>query len=827
MICNKMIVKRLFALCFCFVFAGSVFSQSEYVSVLPTKQVSLKAQNSNSTLKVLPFFDDFAYSYTVPLQTLWQDDDAYVNTAFAKNMITIGVASLDAMNRNGKLHESVGVSASVADYLTSVPINLKTYEKTYYSDKLYVKSNSTFNLLSDSYYLFDKEQNTYVSVKQRLAYKPGDTLYLKENDVFVAKQDSLYDDTKTYIEGSYKNEHQWFTYSLADSIALSFAYEAGGVVDTPEKTDSLVLEFYVPYDTTGFFINEITTSGLELYNATDSTISLDGYLLSFDEAHSSYVTLKNVDVTPFQHVVITPKEVGLDSYTVALAYLYSPDTVNIDSIVVKETLGTDYAYARLTDGNPIWSYTATITLGECNPSWKWIWSTSESTNNEFTSVYIPIDEISYLVKGFRFRFKNYASLSNDESHARNEDFWHLDMIWLDANRCDTIVSVPDVAFTTEISPLYSRYKALPMTHFSKVTNSDFRMTIPATFSNFDSEYRKLKFYFSVEKSHANEAVTFATYETDMPPQETVTERDILTDFDVEFYDFLAEDVNVYQNGEYDFKYYYTDINNSLNSQYRWNDTCRVKLTLSNYYAYDDGTPEAGYGLRDAPMGRVAFRFDMLQPDTLKAIAMYFNPTLLETATTFNLCVWSNDNGLPGDLLYYSPSEKVAYADGIYEFVDYEIKPDCIVSGEAGLYVPKSYFIGWEQPNDVLLNIGIDLNSSVTKRLYYNLGFEWESSVQTGALLMRPIVGTYDANTSVDDMYISDIQIYPTIASSNVIIQSNEEIAQICVYDLNGACVLVTSQSQFSVASLANGIYVVIITTQDGKKVMKKMVKTAK
>ena len=59
--------------------------------------------------------------------------------------------------------------------------------------------------------------------------------------------------------------------------------------------------------------------------------------------------------------------------------------------------------------------------------------------------------------------------------------------------------------------------------------------------------------------------------------------------------------------------------------------------------------------------------------------MYFNPTMLENAVTFNLCVWANDNGYPGELLYYSPSEIVQYAEGMYQFVDYEIKPENIVS----------------------------------------------------------------------------------------------------------------------------------------------------
>ncbi len=818
-------MKRLLILFVCACSQILLYAQSEVLTVLSScKENTLKSEEvATQNLKSLPFFDDFAYPYSKPLSSLWIDDKAFVNTGFAKNMPTIGVATLDAMDSNGKLYESVGTTASVADYLTSVPLNLKYYEKVYLSDKLYRKQGGSFVLLDDSYYIFDKEQNQYVSVKQRVAYVAGDTIYQKSADSYIPLQDSLYDENKKYVEGSYSYEHQQYAYTVKDSLALSFYYQAGGVVDVPEANDSLVLEWYIPYDTTGLFLNEISASGVEIYNATENVISLEGYILVFDALETviandslAFFTLPEIQISSFGHYVVTPNLFGRKSFTKAYAYLYSPEQVLVDSIDLKQSLNADISYARLPDGNPQWSFTATPTLGECNPSWKWAWATSKKTGDDFVSVYIPLDDKMFLVEGVRFRFKNYVSLSNDLSHARNEDFWHLDMIWLDANRTCSQQTVADVAFAAEFPSLYSRYKALPMKHFAQVSNSDFRMTIPATFTNFDSEYRKLKFHFAIDKRHTDESVTFDTYETDMPPQKTVTERDILTDFDIDFYDFLADDVDVYEVGEYDFTYYYTDINNSLNSQYRWNDTCRVSLTLANYYAYDDGTPEAGYGLREAPMGRVAYRFDMLQPDTLKAISMYFNPTKLSTATTFNLCVWTNESGKPGDLLYYSPSEKVAYADGIFQFVDYEVKPSCIVSGEEELVLPKSYFIGWEQPNDVLLNIGIDLNTSVTRRLYYNLGFEWESSVQNGALLLRPVVGKYELKTGVEDLQERAICVAPTVATSQVDIITAEQIKYVSVVDLQGKVVKVSRSNTVFVSDLENGNYIVVIATDKGK-----------
>ena len=818
-------ISRIF---FCTLLPLFSLAQQEDLVVLPTKNQSLlkSAQLPLISLKALPFFDDFAYPYTKPLASLWADDDAFVNTAFAKNMPTIGVVSLDAMDASGALHESVGITPSISDYLTSQPINLKTYEPIYFSDKLYKKGAGTFSLLDDTYYMYDSEKNTYTSVSQRLAYSAGDTIYVKSGDVYLVANDSLYDEKNEYIKGSYSYENQYITYAIKDSLALSFSYQAGGYVDVPELGDSLVLEFYAPYDTAGLFINEITATGIELYNALDSAVSLQGYYLLFaplatvlQKDSLQYFALPEEKILPYQHMVYTPEQFGLKSFAKAYAYLYSPDTLLVDSVSLNYALTNDAVYARMTDGNPTWSYTGEATLGYCNPSWERVWATSNPTGDAFVSVYLPLLRQKYLVKGFRFRFKNYTSLSNDESHARNEDFWHLDMILLDAHRTVDVQQVADVAFAKEITPLYTKYRAMPLSHFAQVSYNDFRMTIPATFTNFDKEYRKLKFYFSVKKKHTGDVLTYSTYETDMPPQITVTERDILTDFDVDFYDFIAQDTANYKKGEYEFQYYYNDINNALNSQYRWNDTCRTLLTLENYYAYDDGTPEAGYGLRDAPMGKVAFKYDILQPDTLTSVAMYFNPTM-ESATTFNLCIWADNNGVPGELLYYATSEEQQYEDGLYQFVRYPINPENIVSGAENLIVGKTFFVGWEQPNDVLLNVGMDLNTELHNTLYYNVGFQWELSSQTGALLIRPTFRDSDNNTSIAQPNNS-ISIYPTIARSFIQVEPSSQVASVCLYTMQGLKLTESTSSILSVESLPSAWYVAVITTIDGRKEISK------
>ncbi len=82
------------------------------------------------------------------------------------------------------------------------------------------------------------------------------------------------------------------------------------------------------------------------------------------------------------------------------------------------------------------------------------------------------------------------------------------------------------------------------------------------------------------------------------------------------------------------------------------------MNFRNYYAYDDGSPEYGFGISgESTAGALlACRFRVYQPDTLRALQMLFNKTRNHANADlgFQLCVWKDEGGLPGELLYMSP-----------------------------------------------------------------------------------------------------------------------------------------------------------------------------
>jgi len=82
------------------------------------------------------------------------------------------------------------------------------------------------------------------------------------------------------------------------------------------------------------------------------------------------------------------------------------------------------------------------------------------------------------------------------------------------------------------------------------------------------------------------------------------------------------------------------------------DTITGLQKLYNYFAYDDGTPEASYGLTPAG-SMLAYRFNLDKPDTLRAVRMYFNHVLNnQNVQYFLLCVWNDNAGTPGDTILF-------------------------------------------------------------------------------------------------------------------------------------------------------------------------------
>lgn len=88
------------------------------------KQYSSNKKAGGTDTIEIPFIDDFSESYVEPKPTLWADKYAYINNRYSLNPVTAGMATLDAYDYNGAPYKTANKSPFIADYLTSLPINL-------------------------------------------------------------------------------------------------------------------------------------------------------------------------------------------------------------------------------------------------------------------------------------------------------------------------------------------------------------------------------------------------------------------------------------------------------------------------------------------------------------------------------------------------------------------------------------------------------------------------------------------------------------------------------------------------------------------------------
>jgi hypothetical protein len=262
-----------------------------------------------------------------------------------------------------------------------------------------------------------------------------------------------------------------------------------------------------------------------------------------------------------------------------------------------------------------------------------------------------------------------------------------------------------------------------------------------------------------------------------------------------------------------------------------NDTVISYQRFSDYYAYDDGSAEYGYGLGGQNIidDMVAYEFDTkVETDSLQAVDILFNRVLTltyDTSRIFNLMVWADNNGQPGDSISGMVSAKPdTNKEGQYQRFFLK-KP---------ILLPKTFYIGWQQTNLVYLNIGLDRNRSSMDKIQINLndglGWQFSKSYTSGALMMRPMVGSRQVHTNVSNVSNEKLKVYPNPATDFVKIEIPNELAGskkiIQFYDITGKVALTcqSSDQNINIGSLNKGLYLIRIQGCSGQVFNARLVK---
>lgn len=384
--------------------------------------------------------------------------------------------------------------------------------------------------------------------------------------------------------------------------------------------------------------------------------------------------------------------------------------------------------------------------------WETIWSSAGSAQDTFKQVFIPIQEERFLKNGFRFRFKNFASLPRVDGYDdknNNADHWNIDYVYLDTARSSNVTALNDVSMISSLGSLLKSYQAIPWRHFPVAYLTELKPTIDISYRNNDTTVRNVTRILKI---------------TDLEFLETdSTNGGAVNVFPGQLNSFTFP---------YNFPFIFYDADSAVfeiksylvteNLDYKWNDTVVRFQKFFNYYAYDDGSAENGYGLRGEGTANasIAYRFKSHKKDTLRAVQMYFNRTLGDASRDyFHLGIWEHNKDLnePGELIHRMSGVRPEYADELNKFQTYILDTLLIVDDE--------FYVGWIKTTERMLNVGWDVGNNNKHNILYNLGQGWVNTGFNGSLMIRPLMGR-KISWPVARQEIPEIslQVYPNPAS---------------------------------------------------------------
>lgn len=424
----------------------------------------------------------------------------------------------------------------------------------------------------------------------------------------------------------------------------------------------------------------------------------------------------------------------------------------------------------------------------------------------FKRVIIPItDSAHFFKKYFRFRFFNYVSLtsSGQPSWQSNCDEWNIDNIYLNSGRSGGDTIQPGLRFVERPPSMLKRYVSMPYPQYSDDPTEEMTDTLSVILTNRDQNSHNAIYSYKVtnsggfSKSYTSDPLAILPYYNYSfgylmhPPVSFLFPIGVADSNIFSMQHFLQDEIPGSGLG----------------------DTITGYQKFYNYYAYDDGTPEAGYGLKGTG-ARLAYQFKLNKsPDTLRAIRIYFNHTLgLNNQQFFYLNVWNDNNGKPGDTIY-SRLVYVAFTDSLNEFVTYHLENPVRISG--------TFYVGTEQTTDDNLNIGFDLYRNSEEYIYYNVTGAWLKSSMGGTLMMRPVIGKPLPVSIATEKFVNQpLSLFPNPCSSGQLhVRIPEELSdgnrsgnwQITIHELTGRTVKTGILYETTdISSLAEGIYIVEI-----------------
>ncbi|MBF9237676.1 T9SS type A sorting domain-containing protein [Hymenobacter sp. BT683] len=467
-------------------------------------------------------------------------------------------------------------------------------------------------------------------------------------------------------------------------------------------------------------------------------------------------------------------------------------------------------------------------------AWELVWQeASAGQRTAFRQQVIDLNQPKYLHANFQFLFAATGNRSD------NSDGWSVDYVVLDRGRARGLADTTfvDVATSAGIrggipsgglsSPL-RLYTAMPVWQFNAATppNSEIAPRMGVNFSNLNAGNLPVPISVAgtvrelpnspVLGNWARRSIAFPVN----PRQDSVTGHPNRVAIP------LTPTTKT-------LRYTLVLDAQETNPRTQPNDTIFRDVELSNYYAYDDGSAENIVQLVPYSTGvasAFAYRFDLNQPDNVRALRLYPVFTASDRANRpVTINVWNDQNGRPADSPVATKTVTMPNplpAGSPY----YEITFDQPVP------VSGTFYVGYSQPSQGRdLHYGLDLNNTFPPaRLWRRdntgawdtVSFVPRGAVRRGALMMRPVMTNNVVTATTAAKLAAAYSLFPNPTRGTVTI-AGPAFARAAVLDAVGRSVWEQPAAQAGQATLAlpylpAGVYTVRLTLADGRTVGRRL-----
>lgn len=565
----------------------------------------------------------------------------------------------------------------------------------------------------------------------------------------------------------------------ADSVYFSFYYQPQGNGNAPEAQDSLVLQFGTTTERQEFLFIDYQN-----YNITDIFAELQ-----VDTLFPGDTIWASVGCQPGMYTIVT------DTLT--------PLTQDMISVPC------DSVFTTVAD-----------------TTWYHIWSVpgqtleafmAENNGQYFKQVMIPIRDLKYFRDDFYFRFYNYASIvaNNLPSNRSNEDNWNIDFVYLNINRSSTDIDYPMLTFSGKRPSFFNRYQAIPYRQYCVNPSSAILENLSIDIANLDGVDHEMNYYYKVDQIIGNQHYKHSLDPVIIHPYRETGYLNCPEYGESPACPFVGE--------LFELNMWYDSVSYQV-SHYLYDSTANPPLVDSmvycigmyNYYAYDDGIPELGYGVSNAG-GKFAVRFDISGYDTIQGVQLLFNHTLNDANNKyFDIVIWKDENGKPGEEMYRLQSQRPQWQEQLYRFSYYKF--DKTVTST------NTFYIGIDQNDNGLINIGLDTSIDNMEYNFVNTNGSWQQSNLHGSLMIRPVVGASYSIGLDEQRSTTSLHLYPNPASHVLHIEGDFDKGQVSIYDLMGRKVYYGEyQREIPVSNLNDGMYFLSITTNEGQVINQKII----